>query len=123
LLRAAVAVPVLLLVGVGALFVPTTAPRPPVAELAHWITGPASGGGAVAVPPELWGELLHDGVPPERLVSYGSGSAREAAWTVTVGGPGRAEPPEATFGSDPAALTVRTSSEEEARRFAEETQR
>jgi putative peptide zinc metalloprotease protein len=109
LLRGVVAIPVLVLVGVGALFTPATASRPPVTELAAWITSPSSGGSPVVVPPELWGELVRDGVPPDRLALARSGSVSDAAWTVTVGGPTTEARPAAAFGSGGTALTVRTS--------------
>ncbi|WP_448608091.1 hypothetical protein [Geodermatophilus sp. URMC 60] len=101
LIRAAVALPVLVLVVVGGLFLPSTAPRLPTAELAAWITGPSSQGGTVAVPASLWGDLVRDGVPPERLVHAGG----DANWTVEAGGPASEATAVARFGRGP-ALTV-----------------
>jgi putative peptide zinc metalloprotease protein len=60
----------------------------------------------VAVPAGLWGDLLRDGVPPDRLVWVGSGSPAEADWAVTVGAPPAGTPAAATFGGGPAGLTV-----------------
>jgi putative peptide zinc metalloprotease protein len=106
LLRAAVAIPVLVLTLVGALFAPATAPRPPVAQLAAWINGPASGGSAVAVPAELWGDLLRNGVPAERLHLIGSGSGADAVWTVDVGDPAPDTHLSAALGSGATVITV-----------------
>lgn len=103
LVRAAGAVPVVLLVVVGALFLPSTAPRPPTADLAAWITGPASQGGTVAVPASLWGDLVRDGVPAERLVREGAGAP--ADWTVGAGEPPPGATAVARFGPEP-VLTV-----------------
>ncbi len=104
LVRAAGAVPMVVLVVVGALFLPSTSPTLQTAELAAWITGPSSQGGTVSVPAPLWGDLVRDGVPPERLVLEGSGTP--ADWTVTTGEsePG---PTAARFGQDP-VFTVST---------------
>ena len=103
LIRAAVAMPILVLVVVGAFFLPATAQKLPTADLAAWITGPSSQGGTVAVPASLWGDLVRDGVPPERLVRVGSGSA--ADWTVEMGRPAPGATAVASFGREP-ALTV-----------------
>jgi putative peptide zinc metalloprotease protein len=102
LLRATVAIPVLVFAVVGALFLPPTVPVLPHAELAAWITGPSSEGGTVAVPASLWGDLVRDGVPPERLVRGGSGDT--ADWTVGTGQstPGATEV--ARFGQEPALM-------------------
>jgi putative peptide zinc metalloprotease protein len=114
LLRAAVAVPALVLTVVGALFLPVAAVVPH-AELAAWITGPSSAGGTVAVLPGLWGDLIRDGVPPDRLVLVAApGSTSGAPWTVEVGDATRRAPASATFGTGEAALTVLAVPPEEA---------
>jgi putative peptide zinc metalloprotease protein len=107
LLRALVALPVLVLVVVGALFTPETAPRLPHAALAAWITGPTSGDGSVAVPAGLWGDLVRDGVPLGRLARADSTAAAAAHWEVVSGEPVPDATAVAAFGSGPAALTVR----------------
>jgi putative peptide zinc metalloprotease protein len=106
LLRAAIVLPVLVLVVTGALFLPSAGRTPPHEQLAAWISGPSSSGGTVAVPTGLWGDLLRDGVPADRLVRVGSGSPREADWAVTVGVLPAGTPAVATFGGGPAGLTV-----------------
>jgi putative peptide zinc metalloprotease protein len=106
LLRGAVGIPVLVLMGVGSLFAPDTASPPPVAELAAWITSPASGGRSVDVPPELWGDLLRNGVPAERLHLIGSGTGADAVWTVDVGDPAPETHLSATLGSGATVITV-----------------
>ena len=109
LLRGAVGIPIFVLMGVGSLFAPATESPPPVAELAAWITSPASSGRPVDVPPELWGDLLRNGVPAERLHLIGSGSGADAVWNVDVGGPASEARPAAAFGSGATVLTVSTS--------------
>ncbi|SNR78086.1 hypothetical protein [Blastococcus mobilis] len=109
LVRAAVAVPVLLVVVVGALFLPAAAPRPPTEAVAAWITGPEAGGGTVAVPAALWGQLIRDGVPPDRLVLEGSASADAAAWWLGTGDRDTGASPTATFGAGGTAVTVHPS--------------
>jgi putative peptide zinc metalloprotease protein len=106
LLRGAVGIPVLVLMGVGSLFAPDTASPPPVAELAAWITSPASDGRPVDVPPELWGDLLRNGVPAERLRLIGSGTGADAVWTVDVGDPAPETHLSATLGSGATVITV-----------------
>jgi putative peptide zinc metalloprotease protein len=113
LLRAAVVLPALVLVVTGALFLPSAGQTPPHEQLAGWISGPSSSGGTVAVPAGLWGDLLRDGVPPDRLVWVGSGSPAEADWAVTVGAPPAGTPAAATFGGGPAGLTVLPGAETE----------
>ena len=90
----------------GSLFLPVAGRTPLHEQLAAWIDGPTSSGGTVAVPAGLWGDLLRDGVPPDRLVPAGSVAAVEADWTVTVGGATAGPPPTAAFGGGPAALMV-----------------
>ncbi|MFD2092376.1 hypothetical protein [Blastococcus deserti] len=116
--RAAVAVPVLVLVLVGALFLPASAPVPPHAALASWITAPDGPSGTLLVPPGLWGDLVRDGVPPSRLVRAGTGVAADADWTVTVGAPTPGTEPAATFVRGATVLTVAMS--EQARAEAQE---
>jgi putative peptide zinc metalloprotease protein len=107
LLRTAVAVPVLLLTVVGALLLPVSAPVPPHAALAAWITAPDAPPGTLLVPAGLWGDLVHDGVPAHRLVREGTGSAASAFWTVSAASPGAAAV--RTFGEGSTALTVEMS--------------
>ncbi|WP_448639880.1 hypothetical protein [Geodermatophilus sp. URMC 63] len=102
LLRGAVVLSALVVVGTGALFLPVSGQTPPHRQLAAWIEGPASAGGTVAVPAGLWGDLLRDGVPPDRLAR----AAAAADWTVTVGGATAGTPPVAAFGGGPAGLAV-----------------
>jgi putative peptide zinc metalloprotease protein len=121
--RAAVAVPTLLLVLVGALFLPATAPAPPHAALASWITAPDGPTGTVLVPAGLWGDLVRDGVPPSRLVRAGTGSGTHADWTVVVGAPRPGAEPAAAFARGGTVLAVEMSprgrSEADARAAAE----
>ncbi|MFD2092378.1 hypothetical protein [Blastococcus deserti] len=108
LVRVAVAVPALVVTVVGALFLPVSAGGSPHAELAAWIRGPASAGGIVAVPPGLWGDLVRDGVPAERLViATAPGSSAAAHWTVEVGDASPRGDAPAGFGAGPTSLTVR----------------
>jgi putative peptide zinc metalloprotease protein len=109
LVRAAVAVPVLVLVAVGALFLPATAPKLPTAHLAAWINGPSSGRGTVAVPASMWGQLVRDGVPAGRVTPEGSALAGTAAWTVGLAGGDAGDRSVATFGSGRTTLTVQPS--------------
>jgi hypothetical protein len=130
-----VAVPILVLTIAAALFQPLSAPAPAHASLAGWITGPSADGGTVGVPDVLWGDLVRDGVPPNRLVLPADGSAGEAAWIVGVGGGVRPDAAaEVTFGRGADALVVQASDRadaearrqqeaEEAQRLADEAQR
>ncbi|MGY1830392.1 hypothetical protein ACI8AA_08190 [Geodermatophilus sp. SYSU D01180] len=106
LLRGTFLVTALVVVITGALFLPVSARTPPHQQLADWIAGPASSGGTVAVPAGLWGDLLRDGVPPDRLVRVGSPAAAEADWEVTVGGSTAGAPPAAALGGGPSVLVV-----------------
>ncbi len=123
LLRGVVVVPAFVLVVVGALFKPSQAPALASTELAAWISGTAPSDGAVAVPPGLWGDLVRDGVAPDRLVRSGSGPAAAAAWTVEVGEPLTGGSTVARFGTGAAALTVVKPPDAEARERAEEAER
>jgi putative peptide zinc metalloprotease protein len=107
MLRTAVAVPVLLLTVAGALLLPVSAPAPPHAALAAWITAPDAPPGTLLVPAGLWGDLVHDGVPAHRLVREGTGLAASADWTVSAASPGAAAG--TTFGEGSTALTVEMS--------------
>src|SRR3954447_5137970 len=132
LVRGAVAVPILVLTIAASLFQPLGAPALAHASLAGWITGPSADGGTVAVPEALWGDLVRDGVPPNRLVLPADGVARDAAWIVGVGGGVRpGAPAEVTFGRGEDALVVQASDQadrrqqaaEEAQRLADDAQR
>jgi putative peptide zinc metalloprotease protein len=132
LVRGAVAVPILVLTVAASLFQPLSVPARAHASLAAWITDPSADRGTVGVPDALWGDLVRDGVPPNRLVLPGGSSAGDAAWIVGVGGGVRSgAPAEATFGRGGDALVVQASAqaqaaaEAEARRqqAAEEAQR
>jgi putative peptide zinc metalloprotease protein len=107
LVRVAVVVPAVVVTVVGGLFLPVAAGGLPHRELAGWITGPASTGGTVAVPINLWGDLLRDGVPDDRLVLTAAPDAAAATWTVAVGDDGGVSGAAAGFGTGAAALTVR----------------
>jgi putative peptide zinc metalloprotease protein len=108
LVRIAVALPVLVLVVAGALFLPSAGRVPPHGQLAAWIDGPGSTGGTVAVPAGLWGDLVRDGVQPGRLVRDPGDTQQQTDWVVTVGGDTEGTPATVvTFGAGPAALTVR----------------
>ncbi|WP_142025786.1 hypothetical protein [Blastococcus colisei] len=106
LLRVAVAVPAVVVIVVGGLFLPVAAGGLPHRELAAWITGPASTGGTVAVPVRLWGDLLRDGVPEDRLVLTTAPDAAAAIWTVEVGDVGGVTGAAAGFGAGATSLTV-----------------
>jgi putative peptide zinc metalloprotease protein len=128
LVRVAVAVPILVLTIAASLFQPLSAPALAHASLAGWITGPSADGGTVRVPDAVWGDLVRDGVPPNRLALWADSSAGDAAWIVGVGGAVRSgAPAEATFGRGADALVVQASAraEDDARRqqAAEEAQR
>jgi putative peptide zinc metalloprotease protein len=125
LVRGAVAVPILVLTIAASLFQPLSAPALAHASLAGWITGPSADGGTVGVPDALWGDLVRDGVPPNRLVLRADGSAGDAAWIVGVGGGVRpGAPAEVTFGRGTDALVVQASARAERRQqTAEEAQR
>ena len=125
LARGAVAVPILVLTIAASLFQPLSAPALAHASLAGWVTGPSADGGTVAVPDALWGDLVRDGVPPNRLVLPADGSAGDAAWIVGVGGGVRpGAPAEVTFGRGADALVVQASARADRRQqAAEEAQR
>jgi putative peptide zinc metalloprotease protein len=107
LLRAAVAVPAIVVTLVGGLFLPVTARPLPHRELAEWITGPSSAGGTVAVPVSLWGDLLRDGVRADRLVLTTSPAAFSGAtWKAEVGHTAPVARSVATFGAGSSSLTV-----------------
>ena len=106
LLRAALALPVCVMAIVGALFLPARAPELPDEELAAWLTDPASPVTTLAVPPSLWAELVHDGVPPDRLRLTTTGSSGQTDWTLLVGEPGPDQRTRVLFGSGDDALVV-----------------
>lgn len=106
LLRALLAVPVLVVVVVGALLLPARAPVPVHAELADWLTDTGSPVSTLTVPPVLWADLVRDGVPPERLRLAGSGGPDPGGWTAAPGVPEPGPRVRALFGSGAAALTV-----------------
>lgn len=107
LLRAALAVPVSVIVVVGALFLPARAPDLPDEELAAWMTDPASPVTTLAVPLPLWAELVREGVPPDRLRLTATGSSGQAGWSVVVGEPGPDPRTRVVFGSGGDSLAVR----------------
>jgi putative peptide zinc metalloprotease protein len=104
LLRAAVAVPVLVLAVAGALFLPAHAPELPHRALAQWLTTPGAPS-VVAVSPPVWADLVRDGVPSDRLQVAASGSEGSGEWFVAVG-TGDASRVLAAFGSGGDMLTV-----------------
>jgi hypothetical protein len=105
LLRAALAVPVLVVVVVGALLLPARAPDPVHRALADWLTDPASPARVLEVPPALWADLVRDGVPADRLHLAEAQTPSSAGWTVTVGNPGLART-RLVFGEGASALSV-----------------
>ena len=106
LLRALLAVPVLVVVVVGALFLPARAPVPVHAELADWLTDTGSPVSTLTVPPVLWADLVRVGVPAERLRPVQSGVPDPGGWTVAPGVPEPGPRVRAVFGSGESALTV-----------------
>jgi putative peptide zinc metalloprotease protein len=104
LLRAALAVPVLVLVVVGALLLPTRAADSAHRELALWLTDPASPARTLTVPAPVWADLVQDGVPVDRLRLSEGEAPGAGEWRVAVG---VAEPgARAVFGSGSSVLTV-----------------
>ncbi len=103
LLRAALAVPVLVVV--GALLLPARAPDPLQRALADWLTDPASPARVLEAPPALWADLVRDGVPADRLHLAEGRTPSSAGWTVTVGNPGLART-RLLFGEGASALSV-----------------
>jgi putative peptide zinc metalloprotease protein len=106
LLRAVLAVPVLVFVVVGALLLPATAGDPEHRGLAAWLTAPASPARTLTVPPALWADLVRDGVPVDRLRLIEEEPPDPAGWTVTVGDPEPSPRARVVFGDGPFALTV-----------------
>jgi putative peptide zinc metalloprotease protein len=107
LLRLVLAVPAIVVTLVGGLFLPVTAPLLPHRELAEWMTGPSSAGGIVAVPVGLWGDLLRDDVPADRLVlTTTPGAFSRATWKAEVGDAAPAARSVAEFGAGPSSVTV-----------------
>jgi putative peptide zinc metalloprotease protein len=104
LLRAAVAVPVLVLAVAGALFLPARAPGLPHRALAQWLISPGAPA-VVAVSPRVWADLLRDGVPSGRLRLDASGSEGSGEGLIKVG-PGDVSRRLAVFGSGDDTLTV-----------------
>jgi putative peptide zinc metalloprotease protein len=109
LLRAAIVIPVLVMVVVGALFSPRGVAERPHADLARWLVAPEARGGVLAVSPGLWGDLLRDGVPPGRLVEAGTPDAGRADWVVRSGAAAAGVEPTEQFRSGAGALTVQPS--------------
>jgi putative peptide zinc metalloprotease protein len=103
-LKGAVASGAVLLTLAGALFLPLRAPELPHAALAGWLTGPGVPAGRVAVPAGLWGDLVRDGVPADRLVRNG-GPGDGAELLVAPGRPASGAAV-AVFGSGSTALVV-----------------
>ncbi len=112
LLRAVLAVPVLVLVVVGALLLPATAGHPEHRGLAAWLIDPASPARTLVVSPALWADLVRDGVPVDRLRLPEDGSSSPLTptdpepWTVTQGVPEPGPGLRVVFGSGPSALVV-----------------
>jgi len=99
-------VPVLVVTAVGGLFMPASTPVLPHADLAAWITAPAAPSTPLSVPAAVWGDLLRDGVPPDRIRLGGSGDPRPDEWTVVSGSASSDPRAVAHFGSGAGALTV-----------------
>jgi putative peptide zinc metalloprotease protein len=106
LLRILVALPTAAVVLVGGLLVPVSAAPLPHAALAQWLAGPDAPAGTVAVPESLWGDLVRDGISPDRLARAGSPSAGDAALTVEVGSPPASGQPVVVFGAGGTSVTV-----------------
>ena len=106
LLRAALAVPFLLVTVVGGLFAPPEAAPLPHAALASWLTGPSAPAAPVVVPAELWGDLVHDGVPPDRVHVLPPAQEAAAGWVVTIGDVPKDSRTSAQFGDGDDRLTV-----------------
>ncbi|WP_138734821.1 hypothetical protein [Modestobacter excelsi] len=106
LLRAALAVPVLVMVVVGALFLPTTAPALPHAQVADVLTDPASPVAAVAAPLPLWADLVRDGVPADRLQPSDTAAADATDWEIVVGEQESGPRERVVIGSGDTRLTV-----------------
>lgn len=106
LIRAGLAIPVLVVTVVGALFVPPTAPTTPHAALAAWMSTPGAPTEPLAVPAGVWGDLLRDGVSARRLRLQDTGNTGVGAWAVLRGSRGGHDRAVARFGSGPEALTV-----------------
>ena len=106
LLRAALAVPVLVVTAVGGLFMPASTPALPHADLAAWITAPAAPSTPLSVPAAVWGDLLRDGVPPDRIRLDESGDPAPDQWVVVSGRASSDPRAVAHFGSGAGALDV-----------------
>jgi putative peptide zinc metalloprotease protein len=107
LLRGALAVPVLVIVVVGALFLPTRPPALPHGQVAQWITDPASPAPTLTTPPAVWAELIRNGVPADRLALREEAAPMGAAsWEVVEGEPEPGPRKRMVFGSGDGALTV-----------------
>jgi putative peptide zinc metalloprotease protein len=106
LLRAVLVVPVLVVTAVGGLFMPASTPASPHADLAAWITAPAAPSTPLSVPAVVWGDLLRDGVPPDRIRLDESGDPSPDQWAVVSGRTSSDPRAVAHFGSGAGALTV-----------------
>jgi putative peptide zinc metalloprotease protein len=106
LLRAALAVPVLVMTFVGGLFMPASSPAFPHAELAAWITAPAGPSAPLSVPAAVWGNLLRDGVPPDRIHLAEPGDNAADGWAVVSGRVASDPRAVVEFGSGAGTLTV-----------------
>ncbi len=106
LLRAALAVPVLVMVVVGALFLPTRAPAMPHAQVAEVLTDPASPVATVVAPLHLWADLVRDGAPADRLQPSDTAAADATGWEIVVGEQEPGSRKQVVIGSGDTALTV-----------------
>ncbi|WP_100498928.1 hypothetical protein [Geodermatophilus chilensis] len=106
LLRAALAVPVLVMAVVGALFLPTRAPALPHAQVAEVLTDPAAPVAPVAAPLPLWADLVRDGVPADRLQRSDTAAADATGWEIVVGEQESGSRTRVVIGSGDTALTV-----------------
>jgi hypothetical protein len=97
LLRASLAAPVLVLIVVGAIFLPARTPELPHRQLASWLL--ASPGPALQTPPGLWADLVRDGVPADRLRFGASPVPDGTGWTIVGGDPGPGPRTAARLGS------------------------
>ncbi|WP_433507502.1 hypothetical protein ACQP04_14190 [Pseudonocardia halophobica] len=117
LLRALLAVPVLVLVVVGGIFLPAHTSELPHRHLASWILASPSAGPALETPPALWADLVRDGVPVDRLRLEATPSHGVTAWTIVAGDPGPEPRTAARLGSGTELVTVLRPAREPAQRI------
>jgi putative peptide zinc metalloprotease protein len=85
---------------------PASTPAFPHADLAAWITAPTAPSTPLAVPAAVWGDLLRDGVSPDRIRLGESGDPPPDQWVVVSGLASSDPRAVAHFGSGVGALAV-----------------